>query len=339
MLPRMILIPLAATALALAACGDDETTSAGTSGATEAADAGRFPVEVPQALGTVTIDEPPERVVALDYPSADAALALGVVPVGMYEVSYVDGGVQEWTEAALDELGGERPELIDTEKGFPLETIQRLRPDVILATNTYPLIEESWDDLNAIAPVVGHVKGPGVDDWRDGVRQVARALGREDDGDQLIADVDERVEQASADHPGLKGKTVSIFNYVDGDGLYVINADDDASLRFFEQLGLAGLTDRVAALEGEEGRAKVSPESYRTIDADVVVGTSPDPAALERLERDKLFSKLPAVERGSFVGLDIGQGTALAFPSALSVPYAIEELVGPVAEAASASGS
>lgn len=336
MIPRLMLVPLAAVVLALAACGDDESDSSTTAGSATAADAGRFPVRVPQALGEVTVEEPPERVVALDYPSADAALALGVVPVGIYEVTYVEGGVQEWTEAALDELGGEPPDLINTDKGFPLETIQRLRPDVILATNTYPLIEDSWDELNAIAPVVGHVEGPGVDDWRDGVRQVALALGREAEGRKLIADVEEQIARARADHPEIEGKTVSIFNYVEGDGLYVINEEDDASLRFFEQLGLAGLTDEVAALEGEEGRAKVSPERYRTVDADVVVGTSPDPAALERLERDKLFAKVPAVERGSFVSVDIGKGTAMAFPSALSVPYAIEELVGPVAEAASA---
>jgi len=36
---------------------------------------------------------------------------------------------------------------------------------VILATNTYPLIADSWDKLNAIAPVVDHVETPGVDTW------------------------------------------------------------------------------------------------------------------------------------------------------------------------------
>lgn len=330
----LTLVLLAAASLALAACGGDDN---GASDSEDTGGSGDFPVTVSQALGKVTIEEEPRRVVALDYPSADAALALGVMPVGMYDVSYVEGGVQEWTQRAVEELGGEPPELIDTEAGFPFETIQRLDPDVILATNTYPLIEESWGKLNAIAPVVGHVEGPGLDDWRQSTRQVAKALGREAEGEKLIADREAQIERTIEEHPEFKGSTVSIFNYVAGDGLYVINAPDDASVRFFEQLGFAGLTPRVAGLSGQEGRAKISAERYPEIDADVVVGTSPDPASLEELERDSLFRKVPAVARGSFLGVDIGEGTAMAFPSVLSVPYAIEELTAPLAAAASAA--
>lgn len=330
----LALLTLAATMLALTACGSGDGASSGTSSGTEA---GEFPVTISQALGKVTIDAPPERVVALDYPSADAALALGVVPVGMYKVSYVDGGVQEWTQRAVDRLGGEAPELIDTEAGFPFETIQALEPDVILATNTYPLIEESWDQLNAIAPVVGHVEGPGADDWRQGVRQVAKALGKDAEGQAAIRGAEEEMAAAQERHPQLAGKTVSIFNYVAGDGLYVINDEEDASIRFFRQLGLAGLSPGVAALRGQEGRAKISAERYPEIEADVVIGTSPESAALEELKEDKLFREVPAVARGSYLSLAIGEATAMAFPSALSVPYATDELAGRVAEAASPS--
>jgi iron complex transport system substrate-binding protein len=332
-MPKILsLIFLTAATLCLAACGSDDSGASGAQGSA----AGGFPVAVSQALGEVTIEDRPQRVVALDYPSADAALALGVMPVGMYEVTYVDGGVQAWTRRVIDKLGGKPPELIDTETGFPFETLQRLRPDVILATNTYPLIEDSWDTLNAIAPVVGHVEGPGVDDWRQGVRQVARALGRESEGRRLIAGVDAEVARVREEHPEFESKTVSVFNYVAGDGLFVINAPDDASIQFFEQLGFAGLTDEVAGLEGQEGRAKVSPESYQLIDADVVVGTSPDPAKLDELERHSLFRGVPAIERGGFVGVEIGEGTAMAFPSVLSIPYANEQLSDRIAAAVTA---
>lgn len=334
MTKALALLTLAASMLALTACGSGDGASSTTSSGTEA---GKFPVTISQALGKVTIDAPPKRVVALDYPSADAALALGVVPVGTYKVAYVDGGVQEWTQRAIDRLGGESPELIDTEAGFPFETIQALDPDVILATNTYPLIEESWDQLNAIAPVVGHVEGPGVDDWRQGMAQVAKALGKEAEGEAVIDRVEGKLAAARSRYPQLAGRTVSIFNYVAGDGLYVINDEKDASIRFFEQLGLAGLSPGVAALSGQEGRAKISAERYPEIEADVVIGTSPEPAALEELEEDKLFREVPAVARGSYLSVAIGEGTAMAFPSALSVPYAIDELAGRVAEAASPS--
>lgn len=327
---RILTGALCALLLTLTACGsDDDAGSAATS--TTAAAASAFPVTIEQQLGPVTIDEAPTRVVALDYPSADAAIALGVVPVGMYEVSYVEGGIQAWTKAALD---GEQPELINTDAGFPLEKIAALRPDVILATNTYPLIADDWDELNAIAPVVGHVEAPGLDPWQDGVLQIGRALGRDDEAEQLVSETEAQVTAAAEEHPQFEGKTVSFFNAQDG--LWVINSDDDTSIRFLRDLGFAGITDEVAAMKGPAGRAQVSAERYRDIDADVILGTSPDPAALSELEADTLFQRIPAVERGSFVGIGIGPATAMAFPSVLSVPYALSELVDPLAEAVAA---
>src|SRR5688572_26918475 len=110
---RILTGALCALLLTLTACGsDDDGAATATSSPTTAAAASAFPVTIEQRLGPVTIEEEPARVVALDYPSADAAIALGVVPVGMYEVSYVDGGVQAWTKAAL---GGEQPELLNTD--------------------------------------------------------------------------------------------------------------------------------------------------------------------------------------------------------------------------------
>jgi iron complex transport system substrate-binding protein len=171
-----ILLALAATALLLAACGDEVEPAADTG---KPASSG-FPVTITHKLGSVTIEREPKRVVALDFPSADAVIALGVTPVAMYEVGYVDGGIQAWTKAAL---GAERPQLLDTADGIPLEKIAALHPDLIVATNTYPLIADVYDKLSAIAPVVGHVQGPGVDTWQEDTLLIAKALGREQRGE------------------------------------------------------------------------------------------------------------------------------------------------------------
>lgn len=305
--------------LAAAAC---EPAGSATSPGEERA-AG-YPVTIEQAVGDVVINDRPRRVVALDFPSADAALALGIEPIGMVKLTYLKNGVQEWTR---DALGSAEPTLFTTDTGFPLEKIAELKPDVILATNTWPLIEESWDALNDIAPVVGHLEAPGVDTWQQGVRQVAKALGREKRGERVIASVEADLAQVRKEHPEFAGKTVSFFNYVAGDGLYVINDESDVSIKFLRELGFAGITETVAELPGESGRAAVSPELYDTIEADLILGTSPDPAGLEEITKDRLFARVPAVERGSFVPLGIGPATAMAFPSALSLPYAAHELV------------
>jgi iron complex transport system substrate-binding protein len=315
-------VALLAAALLLAACGDD--TPAGTASQSSGQAASGFPVTVTHKLGTVTIEREPQRVVALDYPSADAVIALGTTPVGMYEVGYVDGGVQTWTKRAL---GGERPELLDTTSGFPLEKIAALRPDLIVGTNTFPLVADAYDKLSAIAPVVAHVEAPGVDTWQQDTLVIGKALGREQEAKELVGAADEKVAAAREGHPEFHGETVSFFNYIAGDGLYVIHDEGDVSIRFLKELGFSGVSDAVGGLKGSDGRANVSPERYDLLDAGVVMGTSPDPKALEDLRAGRLFASIPAVERGAWVGLDIGPATAMAFPSVLSVPYTVDELV------------
>jgi ABC-type Fe3+-hydroxamate transport system substrate-binding protein len=89
----------------------------------------------------------------------------------------------------------------------------------------------------------------------------------------------------------------------------------------------------VEAMIGEEGRAPVSRERFDAMEADVVMGTSPDAAALEKLQEDELFRRLDFARRDAFVPLDIATATSMAFPSVLSVPYSVEQIVPRLAEA------
>jgi iron complex transport system substrate-binding protein len=345
LLPVVLALVLAAP---LAACGDDAAETVAASAVTPApavtapapaapTAADSFPVTVEQVLGNVTIPAAPTRVVALDFPSADALLALGVVPVAMARLSYIEGGVQSWTKEAL---AGRTVELFDTDQGFPFETIARIDPDLIVATNTYPLIKDAWGELNAIAPVVGHVDRAGLDPWQDGLRKVAKAVGRTAHGDRLVAATENMVAAARAQNPGFAGRSVSFFNYVTDGGLYVISSNDDVSMRFVRDLGFAGAPQSVLDLDvgsgpGDAARAQLSPERYELLEADVVLGTSSDPGPdpLAKLTAHELFARVPAVARGAFVGIGIGPATAMAFPSALSVPYALREVVPQLAAA------
>lgn len=324
--PRVALLALLAllAVAALAACGSDDDTGA----ATQAPAASGFPVTVTTKQGPVEIKAQPKRVVTLDNQSTDAVLALGVVPVAMANVNFVQGKVQAWTKAALE---GATPAAIDTDSSIPLERIAALRPDLIIGTNAYTL-PAAYKKVSRIAPVVTWNRGPNRDSWQQSTVLVGQALGREEEARKLVADTEARVAQAAADHPAFQGKTVTLFNFVQGDA-YAISSPSDFAIRFMSSLGFK-LSPTIARLDGTkqagtaEGRVQVSGEQRRLLDADVIIGTSQDgAAAMQSLTREQLFRRLSAVRRDAYAMLDIGRATSIAFPSALSVSYALDELV------------
>lgn len=319
---------------ALAACGGDDESggdaATGDAAAATAASSDAFPVTIRSALGDAVIEAPPERVVALDFGSADTALALGVTPVAMAEVDYVEGGIQTWTRAALR---GAEPELIDVADGIPIERVAAARPDLILASNAFG-IEEVFDGLSRIAPVVAFEERLGEDTWQQITENIGAALGRSEEAEQVIDDVSDQVEEARAANPELEGRTISFFNLADQ--LYVVNDPADFAIEFLADLGFR-LTPRVEALPGQLGRAPVSEENYELIDADVVMGTSPAPSDLSRLEQSSVFRLVPAIARDAWVPLPLAPSTSIAFPSPLSIPYALELLVPRLAAAARAA--
>lgn len=334
-LRRLLLLMAMVAAILLSACGDSDDEAATAASGTSAEATSAFRVTIAQKPGTVTLKSEPKRIVALDYPSADAALALGVTPVGMYDVTYVKGGIQDWTKA---KLGSAKPKLLNTDKGFPFEEIAALRPDVILATNTFPLVADAYDKLSRIAPVVTHVDAPGVDPWQVGLQQIGKALGREDQAKQLIAAAEAKVAQAKTDHPEFAKASLAFFNIVAGDGLFAINDDNDVSIKFLKQLGFSGVAPAIvkagkSAGPKGGGRVQISPERYDILNAGVIIGTSPDPATLAKLWKDPIFTKVPAVANGHAIALGIGPATAMAFPSVLSVPYTVDTLVPKLADA------
>lgn len=200
------------------------------------------------------------------------------------------GDVQAWTKDAL--RGRPMPELIEADSSIPYERIAALRPDLILATNTFELEDESaYDLLSRIAPTLHFTESSLSDSWQEVTRRIGAALGRED--------------------------------------RYVI--------RFAEDLGLR-LSPRVDALRGAGGRAKISAERYHFLESDVLIGNPPSRQVLGRLERDELFTRVDVVRDRRYVGLPIGAATSMAFPSLLSVRYAIREVVPDLERAVAGKG-
>ncbi|MCO1657050.1 iron-siderophore ABC transporter substrate-binding protein [Pseudonocardia humida] len=329
-------VAVTAAAALLAGCGQGGGQDSGqgapapaeTAAAPSAASA--FPVTVAGKEGTATIPAQPERVVTVGLQrDTDIALALGVTPVGMAKAASFPSGVAPWVEPVL---AGEQPELVDMTSGQPpLESIAALDPDVILAVDDYALAEH-FEQLSQIAPTVSYAEAQNTDTWQESTQRIATALGVEDKAAGVIADAEAAVRDAAAANPGLAGRTFS-FSVVYSGTVYTV-LGSDAAATVLTQLGME-LAPAVAALPESttKGRAQVSEEQISTLDADVVMVSYATPADQAALEANPLFQRLSAVSSGAYFPLDFNVGVALAFPSPLATPYAVEGIVPPLKQA------
>jgi iron complex transport system substrate-binding protein len=172
------------------------------------------------------------------------------------------------------------------------------------------------------------------DSWQDTTRAIAKALGKVEQGEQLITDTQNRIAAARDANAGLGGGTFSFLVGPTDTGVYAVNSADDVSARFLTELGLT-LSPATAGLPTSSipGRAQLSYEEIGRTDADVVVATG-SAAALGTLTAQPGFAALPAVTAGRYVALSPTEAQAIAFPSPLSLDWAVAQVVPRIAEAA-----
>ncbi|QQM32444.1 iron-siderophore ABC transporter substrate-binding protein [Martelella lutilitoris] len=162
--------------------------------------------DVKDAMGTVTVPDDPQRVVVLTNEGTEAALALGVRPVGAVNSWRGD----PWWNHIDDQMGAAVP--VGTESAVNLEMIAALEPDLILANRQRQ--EEVYPQLSAIAPTVmsGELRG----DWKVNFRLYADALGLADKGAAEIAAYDEAAADLRDRLGDAVDEKVSVIRFLPG---------------------------------------------------------------------------------------------------------------------------
>ena len=317
----------------LAGCGSDEPTGAsadagesgsGTPVPTES-DAGAFPATVAHKFGETTVDEAPSRVVSVGVTEQDILLQLGVVPIAVTEW-YGEKPFATWPWAE-ELLGDAEPEVLSTADGFEFERIAALQPDLIVGTNA-GLTAKDYELLSQIAPTVASVEGSTryFSSWQDQTMQIARALGREADGQALVDEVQGRYAAAAADHPEWQGLTATFSQGGPYDGqLYVYPAG--LSTDFLTDLGFTMTTGLEDYAPEAGAQAEISAENVGLIDADVVVFATENADQFDELQEFGTIAQLPAVADNRSVYTDETLAGAIYFDTPLSLEYALDRLV------------
>ncbi len=318
----------AATAALLAAVSLTACTAAPAADATaQESSCGEFPLVLPHAFGTAEIPEKPERVVVVTDVDLDIALSLGVEPV-LYP-GYELGAWQEEAMAGLDLPS------YDPYDGIDFEAIAAAEPDVILATSGWSL-DEDYDKLAAIAPVIAYTSENGLDTmtWADRTELAGCGLGLVDEADAVIDDVNSAFADAAAANPQFAGKTIT-YAVIHPDQI-TYSSYRGSDVWFFESLGF---TSPETAAEFSGDNSGLSKENIDKLDADVLVIGYPfgDEGLLSRaeLEADPLFQSLPVVRNGSYVVIGDDVASPIAYPSPLGLPWALARVLPLFVEATS----
>lgn len=294
-----------------------------------------------ESTGTTVVKKKPQRVATIVWSNHDAALALGVVPVGIPKQTYGDqdgDGVLSWTTKKLKELKSTAtPALFDESDGLDFEAIADSRPDVILAAHS-GLSKADYTTLSEIAPTVAYPDTPYGTTWRDTIRLDAKALGLAAEGDTLVTNLEKTIGEAATSHPTIAGRTV-LFGYIDPKDFSTVGyyTTHDARNQFSVDLGLKypdSLTDLSA--KTDEFYATISAEKadvFDDVDIFVIYG---DDKLLGRLQKDPLLGKIPAIAKGAVVVIPQNSelAAALSPPTALTIPAVTDEYAGLLANAA-----
>ncbi len=302
--------------------------------------ASTFPIVIDHAFGQTVIEEAPENIVTLAWANQDTVLALGVVPVGVSAANYglmTENRLHPWTDAAFAELGVTSPNVFQDETGWDYEAIAACDPDIIIASYS-GFTEEEYNLLSEIAPVIPYLETAWKTNWREQTITNAKAMGREAEGQALVGEVDALIAEKLADYPELEGKTAGYF-WISQDDMSTFYAylPNDPRASYLNDLGLATPQSILSlAASTEDFSVTLSRENTDLLnDVDIMVVYG-DQGLLDAMQADPLMSQIPAVKNGAVVLIDSTTALAAATtPSILSIPYALDDYLSLLSEAAS----
>lgn len=318
-------VPLLVGTLLTASCSSDEPSSGSDREPEAAASGSAFPVTVTHKYGETTVTEEPTRVVTVGVTEQDIVLQLGVTPVAVTEW-YGEKPFATWPWAQ-ELLGDAEPEVLSTADGFELERIAALEPDLIVGTNS-GMSKKEYELFAQLAPTIPAVEGstPYFSPWREQTVQIARALGKEAEGQAIVDDIDARYAEVAEAHPEWAGRTATFSQGGPYDGeLYVY--PPGLSTDFLTDLGFTittGFEDYVPELGSQ---ALISAENVGLIDADVIVFATESTDMFDELQAFGTVGNLDAVAGNRAVYTDETLAGAIYFDTPLAHDYILDNLV------------
>ncbi|WP_327089912.1 iron-siderophore ABC transporter substrate-binding protein [Nonomuraea sp. NBC_01738] len=260
-------VAVAVLAMGLAACGGQQEAPK--------SEAAPFRV-VKHAMGETKIPAQPKRVVALDQSFVDAVLTLETPVVGYTTYRSIEQKLPDYLGTVAAEYGKEATS-VGTLEQPSLEKVMALKPDLIVSAKVRH--KDLYDKLSKIAPTVFSETTGAI--WKDNVRLMGQALGKETLADTKIKAYEDRAAKLGAAIKEKDGKlpTVTVARFA-----------GEPEVRLYTENSYSGVVLKDVGFPRPEKQpvdpksimVPISQERILELDADqIFVSTYADPSAEE----------------------------------------------------------
>ncbi|MEH6795475.1 MAG: ABC transporter substrate-binding protein [Rhodococcus sp. (in: high G+C Gram-positive bacteria)] len=250
-------------------------------------------------FGTVAVPDRIESVVVIDgRRDLDIALAFDLpivgIPVETEAPPEIPGPLTEPTRILL---AAGVPELY-ARNTVDLEAIARVDPDLIIGRDE--VVEEIYDQLSAIAPVlpVGST-GTGVS-WQQDVASIGAALNRQDEARAIVDEYTTRVDELTTQYAAEIADTAVLPVSTSENGGISIGRDRVTSIALEDVGARFGSAWTAATPEIDYGPENVTAAS----DAVAIIAAITSVEDLQAMNANPLWTGLPAVRNDRIVRTD-----------------------------------
>ncbi|WP_370023951.1 ABC transporter substrate-binding protein [Planotetraspora sp. GP83] len=243
-------------------------------------------------MGDTEIKREPKRVLALDQSFVDAVLTLDTEVIGYTTYRSIEGGLPSYLAPVMAKA--KNAVSVGTLQAPSLEKIAALKPDLIVSAKVRH--EALYGKLSQIAPTVFSETTGAI--WKDNLRLVGRALGKESLAEQRIADYQTRAAKIGEEIKAKNGGTPPTIS--------IVRFAGEPTARLYVEKSYSGIVLKDAGFVRPSGQPTVSDaiavdlseERIPEMDADhIFVSAYDDPAAAaapvkQKFEANPLWNRL-----------------------------------------------
>jgi ABC-type Fe3+-citrate transport system substrate-binding protein len=239
--------------------------------------------------GKTTVSGTPKRVVVLELSFLDAVRNLGITPVGIADDNKKDM-IKKLVGSSIDYTS------VGTRSEPNLEVISSLKPDLIIADAERH--KNIYKQLKQIAPTIElKSREATYDETIDSFTTIAKALNKEDEGKEKLAEHKKVINDLKAELPKDENRNI-VLGVARADS-FQLHTSSSYDGEIFKMLGFTH------AVKSDNAYQEVSLEQLSKIDPDILfISANEGKTIVDEWKTNPLWKNLKAVKNGQVYDAD-----------------------------------